>query len=957
VNVLAFDPNHPATLYAGSAYGGVWKSLDRGGSWFPMSDHKGLPTLGVGALAVAADGTVYVGTGDPNPGADSYFQYGRGVYKSGDGGVTWQPAGTTVDERCPQESVAFTGQARRILVDPHNANVVYVAANEGLFRSMNAGGCWQRLLGLVTGITDIAMDPLNTTTLYVATPNFVEGLWKTTDAKAPFPHFVPFMHLPVSTTYKVILLAVAPSAPATVYAAFSVDDRSDIIRSTDGGQTWQQRQSRCSFHQCAYDTAVAISPTDPDQLVYADVKASLSTDGGQSWRSIGSGHDDFHALTFAPDNPQLLYAATDGGVYRITVSSGQGWEPRNLGLVIAQSNVLALAPTNSQAAAIGVWDNGTQRRLAGRSWQQIWGGDGFNAAIDAASDQTIYYNYNACGCTRHGSEFDRYPGGAMIGSADGYLSNPYRPGELFAVGPNGTSNSQLYVSEETNTQSPASWHCADPNPTSSRAFSLEFSPDGSFYLSRQDGTISHFTLSLSPTSVVLCGPGKTAAQNVRLIFVGPPPANGGSPIIPRLALDPFNPQSIYVVLPGASTPQRVLRLSQINSKWTLTPLAATLDTSLTLTGAIGADPRMRGEVYVGTTNGLYVGILQGNGTYSWGMNTDVPDTYITGIVAQRNSQGYSGILRVDTFGRGVWERLSGPHRCQPVGVTISCWPDTTTVHCLSCPSSPSDFAASQRNPSATNGAAWLAIPYDYRGEAGPHAFVRVAMLSHGKELPFFFTQDQQVGIGQGSIVVKLMYAANNPPLGVHTDAIRYELLAQPNGPIITSTTVPFDRWWLRPEARLLMLDAEGINQDVGAHEEGGDATSSSIPIPLTVQIGQRPVMRGNAPLSLPIVSGTKVTIQVASAFKTDQGTLYFSQWVRDSARTGTQAAITLTLTENTTLTASYTTTRPPPPPGSGLPGWLQIVLLLLLLVALSVLMWIIVSRFRRRPVTRAPGTG
>lgn len=116
-------------------------------------------------------------------------------------------------------------------------------------------------------------------------------------------------------------------------------------------------------------------------------------------------------------------------------------------------------------------------------------------------------------------------------------------------------------------------------------------------------------------------------------------------------------------------------------------------------------------------------------------------------------------------------------------------------------------------------------------------------------------------------------------------------------------------------------------------------------------------MRGNAPLSLPIVSGTKVTIQVASAFKTDQGTLYFSQWVRDSARTGTQAAITLTLTENTTLTASYTTTRPPPPPGSGLPGWLQIVLLLLLLVALSVLMWIIVSRFRRRPVTRAPGTG
>jgi len=151
----------------------------------------------------------------------------------------------------------------------------------------------------------------------------------------------------------------------------------------------------------------------------------------------------------------------------------------------------------------------------------------------------------------------------------------------------------------------------------------------------------------------------------------------------------------------------------------------------------------------------------------------------------------------------------------------------------------------------------------------------------------------------------LIYAASNAPLGVQTDALRYELLTGPNGSVITSATVPFDRWWLRPEARLLTLNAEGIDQHVGAHEEVGDATSFSIPIPLTVQIGQGPLMRGNAPLSLPVATGAKVTIQAFSEFRTDRGPLYFSQWLRGSAGAGTDAAITLTLTENTTLTASY----------------------------------------------------
>lgn len=131
-----------------------------------------------------------------------------------------------------------------------------------------------------------------------------------------------------------------------------------------------------------------------------------------------------------------------------------------------------MMPTTSNAAtsALGAWDNGSQRRLSGRAWQSIAWGDGFNASIDAAGDGTIYHDIQAA----DDNEFARYPDGADLGGADGWFSNPYRPGEMLGVGtyvlPNHQGDGKLYGAENVNTAGKASWICADPtggSPSSS----------------------------------------------------------------------------------------------------------------------------------------------------------------------------------------------------------------------------------------------------------------------------------------------------------------------------------------------------------------------------------------------------------------------------------------------------------------------------------------------------------
>jgi hypothetical protein len=533
---------------------------------------------------------------------------------------------------------------------------VWVAAAEGLYRSLDAGQCWRRLID--ANITDIAMKPGEPTTLYIGGPDIPGTIQKTRNGRDPSPTFVAVATLPVMETNPRVLFAVTAADPEKLYVLLAPADRMQILRSDDAGRSWTLG-SRGQCNQCAYNAAIAASPQYPMQLIYGEVKTHISNDGGLTFDSLANGdmHDDVHAFAFALDDPNTLYAATDGGVYARTVPppgtspSTSAWSPKNLGLEIAQVEVLAIAPTDYETTAIGVWDNGTQRRVAGKVWQQIHGGDGYNVSIDASSSSTIFYNVNA----GDDGAIARYPDRISFGVAPGHASNPYRPGELIVIDLAGHSGMQ--VTESAQSASGPTFSCADPNPQSPIGYGVEFGPDGWYYVLERDGSLWQEHIPSSHSIYSDCASGTSASD------ISPIAPNADSYRV-GLVVDPFDSNSLYAITQNAQS-DRVVKLARAGGNWSSTSLDQPSDPNrlpgVTIT-CLGADPAFRGILYIGTDHGLYVGTRGSDGRYSWALDLTVPDTHIFMIVPHRNVNGYSGVLRLSTYGRGVWERV-GPVNC------------------------------------------------------------------------------------------------------------------------------------------------------------------------------------------------------------------------------------------------------------------------------------------------------
>jgi hypothetical protein len=356
VNTLAFHPAGNGIVYAGSALGGVFKSTDLGHNWFPVTDHKGLPTLAIGALAVSADGTIYAGTGDshPNSGFSKLWQSGSGIWKSSDAGATWQPAGQKIGA-C-DNSIAFSGTATKIVADPQNPNIIYAASDQGVLRSVDAGNCWSRVFA--KPVTDIVLDSTEThSNLYAAKADGQNSLVvNNIGCLGPNNCFFNVLPVPILDNYDGVVLAVAPTDVRTLYFAFATSARTDFFKSVDGGAHWTQGKSttQCA-NQCPYDMAIAVSPNESTRVFYGDRYAWQSVNGTQSWldlRNKDGGHTDYHGLVFSPSFQIGIYAANDGGVYRINTPASRrnptpilGWQPLNQGLSIAQAPGLAISPT------------------------------------------------------------------------------------------------------------------------------------------------------------------------------------------------------------------------------------------------------------------------------------------------------------------------------------------------------------------------------------------------------------------------------------------------------------------------------------------------------------------------------------------------------------------------------------------------------------------------------------
>ncbi len=336
VVAVAGHPTEAATFYFGACAGGVWKSEDGGTYWENISDGQ-LKTAAVGAIAVseADPNVIYIGMGEGTIRGD--VSWGDGVYKSTDGGRHWRHCG-----------LADTHHIGKIRIHPQDPDVVYVAAlghafgpNEerGVFRSSDGGRTWEKVLYVSdkAGAIDISLDPNNPRILYAAIyetyRNFWtlssggpdSGLWKSTDGGDHWVDITENQGLPTGIKGK-IGVAISPAQPARLWAIIEAEgDQAGVYRSDDNGASWTQiSANRDLIQRPWYYCHIFADPQDPETLYILNLNMWKSTDGGASWTQVSTPHGDNHDLWIDPYNPQRMIEGNDGGAC-VSFNGGASW--------------------------------------------------------------------------------------------------------------------------------------------------------------------------------------------------------------------------------------------------------------------------------------------------------------------------------------------------------------------------------------------------------------------------------------------------------------------------------------------------------------------------------------------------------------------------------------------------------------------------------------------------------
>lgn len=323
---LELHPTNARIIYAGTAGGGVWKSSNGGATFNPVFDDY---CQSIGAVEVDPsnpDNIVWVGTGEVW--TRNSVSVGDGLYKTNDGGATWQKIGFEKSER-------IAG----IQVNPKNPNEIYVAVlgplwsdsdERGLYKTTDGGKTWNKILFVnkTTGCSDLTLDPKDPNIVYAAfwevrrTPwSFSSGgensaLYKSTDGGKTFAKI--HNGFPKGKLGR-LAIAVAPSSPNILYTVIESEQDKDkgLYRSDDGGASWKQLNNDFELLvRPFYFSRIEVDPRNPDVVVKAGLLGSISRDGGKTFKNLGPNHSDVHDIVFDIKDSDRMYVATDGGVYR-----------------------------------------------------------------------------------------------------------------------------------------------------------------------------------------------------------------------------------------------------------------------------------------------------------------------------------------------------------------------------------------------------------------------------------------------------------------------------------------------------------------------------------------------------------------------------------------------------------------------------------------------------------------
>lgn len=414
---LAVNPKEHAHFFVAVASGGVWKTMNGGITFAPVFDSQNSFSIGCVTMDPNNANVVWVGSGENN--SQRSVSYGDGVYKSLDGGKNWKNVGLKKSEHIG-----------KIVIDPRNSNVVYVAAqgplwgpggDRGLYKTTNGGETWEQVLKISdnTGVSDIAIDPRDPDVIYVSSYQRRRHVWtlinggpesaihKTSDAGKTWTKLSE--GLPSGDAGR-IGLAISPVNPDVLYALIETSDNSGgFFRSSDRGASWEKRYDYISS-SAQYYQEIFCDPKNVDRVYSMDTYLKLTDDGGKTWRNLGNNHRhvDDHAIWIDPDNTNHLMIGGDGGLYE-TYDLGATFRfyPN---LPITQ--FYRVAVDNSEPFYYvygGTQDNNTwggpsrttnSGGITNEDWFLVVGGDGYKAQIDPKDPNIVYGEWQYGGLVR-----------------------------------------------------------------------------------------------------------------------------------------------------------------------------------------------------------------------------------------------------------------------------------------------------------------------------------------------------------------------------------------------------------------------------------------------------------------------------------------------------------------------------------------------------------------------------
>lgn len=651
---VAVDPVLADTVYVAAASGGIWKSTDAGDTFSEAWDRDDIQAMG--ALAITPNATLFAGTGESNPGGGSLSYGGSGVYRSTDRGLSWQLVG-----------LQNTHRISEIVVHPTNPNTIFVAAtghlfspggDRGLYRSTDGGNTWQLILAgdtPTTGASDIAINPANPQRMYVTMwdhlrqPNLRtyggigSGIYRSDNGGNTWTRLGVAQSLPApGTNIGRIGIALAPTNPSQLYAIY-IDASGDFAGnggffvSANAGDTWTELPDNplLSLSQSTFGWwfgRIWVDPLDPAHVFVAGVPLMESATGGTTWTEDPLVHADQHAMAWDPKVPGRVYLGNDGGFYRSDTGGAAGTYTKATYEPYTQFYTVDVSEQDPTRIVGGAQDNGSLRSYP-TDWNSHGGGDGEENLINPVEQNRIYFcsQYGACSrSTDGGNTASGF--GARVSSRSNWLTpiafDPNNPAIMYTGG--NILNRSVNHAQNWSAISPdlSGGPCCDPQ--------YPF------------GTLTAIGVGKTNANVLFAGldDGRLwTTTNLGVNWAQLLDDDIPGTWVTRVIVDPTNHAVAYATFSGFRTGNDTPYVSK------------TVDGGTTWTSITGNLPQapangivLQGSsIYVATDVGVYV---TRNGGTSWSQfGTDLPNAPITDIRLHAPSQS----LFAATFGRGIWK--------------------------------------------------------------------------------------------------------------------------------------------------------------------------------------------------------------------------------------------------------------------------------------------------------------